>query len=172
MYQPVGFVSAGLFVEGVEQLLAGGGAGEEGSLDERAAEEAELALAFGGAVEGDAHAVEQVDDARGPVAHFQDGRLIGEEIAAQNGFIEVNPLAVALLAGDVVAGVDSALGADAVAALDGNHGEEIDVEPVLGELDGAREAREAAADHDHSFRRRGHVIIPSRVYRACRVFCG
>ncbi len=61
---PVGFVAADLLVEGVEQLLAGGGAGEGGAVVERAAEAAEVEQALGGAIEGHAHAVEQVDDGR------------------------------------------------------------------------------------------------------------
>ena len=106
---PFGFPAAGLLVEGVEKLLAGGGAGEEGALEERAAEEAQVALAFGRAVEGHAHAVEQVDDLRRPVAHLQHRRLVGQEVAAEDRLVEVHPLAVALLAGDLVAGVDAAL---------------------------------------------------------------
>ena len=116
-----------------------------------AAEEAQIALALGGAVERHAHAVEQIDDPRRPVGHLQHRRLIGQEIAAQDGFIEVHPLAVSLLAGDVVAGVDAALGADAVAALDGDHREEIDVDAFLGQLDGAGQAGESAADDDDAF---------------------
>ena len=59
-----GLVAADLLVERVEQLLAGGGAGEGGAVVERAAEAAEVEQALGGAVEGHAHAVEQVDDGR------------------------------------------------------------------------------------------------------------
>ena len=58
----LGLVAAHLLVERVEELLAGGGAGEGGAVEERAAEAAEVEQAFGRAVEGDAHAVEQVDD--------------------------------------------------------------------------------------------------------------
>ncbi len=58
----LGLVAADLLVERVEELLAGGGAGEGGAVVERAAEAAEVEQAFGGAVEGHAHAVEQVDD--------------------------------------------------------------------------------------------------------------
>ena len=58
----LGLVAADLLVERVEQLLAGGGAGEGGAVVERAAEAAEVEQALGGAVEGHAHAVEQVDD--------------------------------------------------------------------------------------------------------------
>src|SRR5262249_59596894 len=62
-----GLPAAHLLVEGVEELLAGGGAGEGGAVEEGAAEAAEVEQALGRAVEGDAHAVEHVDDARGDV---------------------------------------------------------------------------------------------------------
>ncbi len=59
-----GLVAADLLVERVEELLAGGGSGEGGAVVEGAAEAAEVEQAFGRAVEGDAHAVEEVDDGR------------------------------------------------------------------------------------------------------------
>ncbi len=103
------FPAAGLLIEGIEQLLAGGGAGKKRALVERPAEQSQIAFAFGRAVEGDAHAVEQVDDLGCPSGHFEHRRLVGEKIAAQHGFIEMFPFAVALLSGDIVAGVDAAL---------------------------------------------------------------
>ncbi len=68
-YFAFGFVAADLLVEGVEKLLAGGGSGEGGAVIEGASEAAEVEEAFGGAVEGDAHAVEQIDDA-GAASHM------------------------------------------------------------------------------------------------------
>ena len=65
-----GVPAAHLLVEGVEQLLAGGGAGERGALEQRAAEAALIAKAFRRAVERDAQAVHQVDDPRAPVGTF------------------------------------------------------------------------------------------------------
>ncbi len=58
-----GFVAPHLLIERVQQLLARGGAGEGSAVVERAAEAAEVQQPLGSAVEGDAHAVEQVDDA-------------------------------------------------------------------------------------------------------------
>jgi hypothetical protein len=84
-----GLVAADLLVEGVEELLAGGGSGEGGAVEEGAAEAAEVEEAFGGAVEGDAHAVEEVDDGGALVAHGLDGGLVGEEVAAVDGVVEV-----------------------------------------------------------------------------------
>ena len=71
-------------------------------------------MAFVGAVEGYADAVEEVDDFWSVLCHGEDWGLVCEEVSAFDGFVEVFPFGVALLAGDVVAGVDAALGADAV----------------------------------------------------------
>ena len=85
----VGLVAADLLVERVEELLAGGCPGECGALVEGAAEAAEVEQALVGAVEGDAHAVEQVDDGGGAGGHVADGGLVGEEVAAVDGVVEV-----------------------------------------------------------------------------------
>ena len=122
---PSDFVAADLLVERVEELLAGGGAGEGGAVIERAAEAAEVEQAFGRAVEGHAHAVEQVDDGGRRFAHCLDGGLVGEEVAAVDGVVEVLPGGVAF-ALEVLGGVDAALRADGVRALDRDDGEEVD----------------------------------------------
>ncbi len=142
-----GLVAADLLVERVEELLAGGGAGEGGALVERAAEAAEVEQAFGGAVEGDAHAVEQVDDGRALRGHVLDGGLVGEEVAAVDGVVEVLEDGVAL-ALEVLGGVDAALGADGVRALDGDDREEVDGAAGFGDLDDGGEAGEASAYDD------------------------
>ena len=144
-----GFVAADLFVEGVEELLAGGGSGEGGAVVEGASEAAEVEEAFGGAVEGDAHAVEQVDDGGALRGHVLDGGLVGEEVAAVDGVVEVLEDVVAL-ALEVLGGVDAALGADGVRALDGDDGEEVDRAAGFGDLDDGGEAGEAAAYDDDS----------------------
>ena len=83
-------VAAHLLVERVEELLAGGRAGEGGAVEERAAEAAEVEQPLGRAVERHAHAVEHVDDARRRVGHALDGRLVGEEVAAVGRLFEVH----------------------------------------------------------------------------------
>ena len=147
---PFGFPPAGLFVEGVEQLLAGGGAGEKVRLKREPPKRRRARWPSGVRLKGTPMRSSRSMISRGPVGHFQHGRLIGEEIAAEHGFVEMHPLAVSLLAGDVVAGVDAALGADAVAALDGDHGEQIDGDAFLGELHAADRPANPAADHDDS----------------------
>ena len=87
----LGLVAANLLVERVEKLLAGGGSGEGGAVEERAAEAAEVEQAFGRAVEGHAHAVEQVDDGRARSHICFDRGLVGEEVAAVDGVVEVLP---------------------------------------------------------------------------------
>ncbi len=146
---PSDFVAADLLVEGVEELLAGGGSGEGGAVVEGATEAAEVEEAFGGAVEGDAHAVEQVDDGGALRGHVLDGGLVGEEVAAVDGVVEVLEDVVAL-AFEVLGGVDAALGADGVRALDGDDGEEVDLAASFGDLDDGGETGKAAAYYDDS----------------------
>jgi hypothetical protein len=62
-------VAAHLLVERVEKLLARRSAREGRAVVERAAEAPEVEQAFGRAREGDAHAVEEVDD-RGAISHM------------------------------------------------------------------------------------------------------
>ncbi len=143
------FVAADLLVERVEKLLAGGGAGEGGAVVERAAEATEVEQALGGAIEGDAHAVEQVDDAGSGFAHGLDGRLVGEEVAAVDGVVEVLGGGVAF-ALEVFGGVDAALRAHRVRTLDRDDGEQVYAAAGFGDLDDRREPGQASANHDDS----------------------
>ncbi len=156
-----GFVAAHLLIERVEQLLSGGGAGESGAVVERAAKAAEIEQAFGGAVEGDAHAVEQIDDPGRGLAHGFDGRLVRQKIATVNGVVKMLPGGVAL-ALEVLGGVDAALGADGVRALDRHDGEQVDASAHFGDFDGSGESRQPAADHD-DFRIGCHLSISSNL---------
>ena len=145
----VGFVAADLFVERVEKLLAGGCAGERGAVIESAAEAAEVEKAFRGAIEGNAHAIEQVDDGGGGFAHGLDGGLVGEEVAAIDGVVEVLVGGVAF-ALEIFGGIDAALRADRVGALDGDDGKKVDVSACLCDFDDCREPGQASANHDDS----------------------
>ncbi len=144
-----GLVAADLLIERVEELLAGGGAGKGGAVVERAAKAAKVEKALGGAVEGDAHAVEQIDDAGRGFAHGLDGGLVGEEVAAVDGVVEVLRGGVALTL-QVLGGVDAALRANRVGALDGDDGEQVHRAAGLGDLDDRRKPGEASANHDDS----------------------
>ena len=130
-----GLVAAHLLVERVQQLLAGGGAGKRGAVVKRASEAAEVEQSFGGAVEGNTHAIEQVDDAGRGIAHGLYRWLVGEEVAAVDGVVEVLPGGVAFTL-QVLGGVDAALGAHRVRPLDRDDGEEVNVTSHLGNLDG------------------------------------
>ncbi len=103
--------------------------------------------AFGGAVEGDAHAVEEVDDGGALFAHELDGGLVGEEVAAVDGVVEVLE-DVVTLALEVLGGVDAALGADGVRALDRDDREQVYLAAEFGDLDDGGESGEAAANDD------------------------
>ena len=116
---------------------------------QRPAEAAEVELAFRCAVEGHAHAVEQIDDGRALRGHVLDRRLVGEKVAAVDGVVEVLEDVVAL-ALEVLGSVDAALRADRVRALDRDDGEEVDLAAGFGDLDDGGETGEAAADDDDS----------------------
>ncbi len=144
-----GLVAAHLLVERVEQLLAGGRAGKCGAMVERAAEAAEIEQPFGRAVERNAHAVEQIDDRRRRLAHGLHRRLVGQKVAAIDRVVKVLRGGVAL-ALQILGGVDAALRAHRVRALDRHDGEQVDRAAGLGNLDDRRKPRQPSANHDDS----------------------
>src|SRR5713226_246177 len=143
-------IAAYLLIERVEKLLTGGGAGEGGAVVERSSEAAEIKQSFGSAIEGHAHALEQVDNAGRGIAHGLHRRLVGQEIPAEDGIVKVLPSGVAL-AFEIFGGVDATLSTDGVRALHGHDGEQVDLATHLGDFDDGGKSREAAAD-DYDFR--------------------
>ena len=141
------FPAADLLVERVEELLARRGAGEAGALVLLAAEVAEVENALRRARERHAHAVEHLDELRRGLDHALDSELVGEEVAAVDRVIEMLVDGI-MLALRVHAGVDAALGAEGVGALDGAVGEEVYLAAALANLERRHEAGEAAADDD------------------------
>ena len=89
------FVSAHLLIERIQELLPGGSAGKCGAIVEGSAETPEVQQPFGRAVESNAHAVEQIDDGRGGVAHGLHRRLVGQKVATVNGVVKVLPGGIA-----------------------------------------------------------------------------
>src|SRR5205807_10269112 len=81
---------------------------------------------------------------------FLDRRLMLQEVPAVDGVVEMEPLAVALLAGQRIDAVDAALRADAVRAFDRRKAHDIDVDTQFGQLHRRRQARQPAADHHYS----------------------
>jgi hypothetical protein len=116
-------------------------------VEERPAEATEIEEALRGAVEGHAHAVEHVDDARRRVGHALDRRLVAEEIPAVRRLFEVDLGAVALALG-VDGGVDATLRADRVRTLHGDERDQVHRDLGLAELDDRHQAGETAADDD------------------------
>ncbi len=157
-HPPFGLVAADLFVEGVEELLPGGSAGERGAVVERAAEAAEVEQSLGGAVEGHPHAVEEVDDGGRRVAHALHGRLLDQEVGAADGVVQVDVGVIAFALG-VHRPVDAALRADRMAALHRHDGEDVDLLAGLRQLDHRHQPGQAAADDDVALR---HCTLRSR----------
>ena len=137
---------------------------------QRAAEPAEVEEPFVGAIEGNPHAVEQVDDLRGGVAHPLHRRLLGEEVAALERVFDVDVRVVPLALG-VHGAVDAALRADGVTSLHRDDGEDVDVLAGLGKLDHRHESCEAAADDDVAFWHGARVIAHSCCCRNHRWRC-
>ncbi len=107
---PSDSLTTNLFVQRVQQLLAGCRTGKGGSFVERAAESTTIQKAFARAVEGNTETIHQIDDLGSPERHLLDRRLMIQEITAVDGIVKVLPLVVAKLTGLVVATVDSTLG--------------------------------------------------------------
>ena len=89
-------------------VRGGGSAGEGGAVVKRASEAAKVQQAFGSAVEGHTHAVEQVDDTRCLVAHIFHRRLVRKEVATEDRVVEVLPGGIAF-ALQILGRVDAAL---------------------------------------------------------------
>ncbi len=113
VHQVARFLAAHLLVERVQQLLPGGGAREGRAVVLGAPEAPEVQIPLGRAVKHHAHAVEQVDDRGALIAHVLDDGLVGQEVAAVNRVVEVDPGRIAL-ALRIDRGVNAALGADGV----------------------------------------------------------
>src|SRR5215813_2739230 len=114
---------------------------------ERAAKTPEIEHAFGRPIEGNAHAIEQIDDRRRSITHCLHRRLVGEKVATEYGVVQVLPGGVALTF-EVLCGIDAALRADGVRALDGNNGEQVDVTAGLGDLNDSSKARQPSSHDD------------------------
>ena len=117
----------------------------------RAAEAAKIEQAFGSAIEGHAHAIEQIDDGGRGFAHGLDGSLVGEEVAAVDGVVKVLRGGVAF-ALQVLGGVNAALRAHRVGTLDGDDRKQVHAAAGFGDLDNGGEPGQASANHDDSGR--------------------
>ena len=113
LYSSFCFVTAYLLIQSVEKLLTRGSSGERRAMVQRAAEATEVEQALRRPIEGDAHAIEQIDDARRGLAHIFDRRLVCEEVAAVDGVVKVLPGGVTLTL-QILCRVDAALRADRV----------------------------------------------------------
>src|SRR5204862_7519004 len=86
-----GFVTAHLLIKRIKELLTGGGTGERGKGIECSSEAAKVEQAFGSAIEGQAHEVEEGDNCRCRIAHSFDRWLVGQNVAAEKRDDEVVP---------------------------------------------------------------------------------
>jgi hypothetical protein len=149
LYFSFSLIAANLLVECVEELLSSGGAGKRGAVVKGAAKATEVEQAFGSAVEGHAHAIEQVDDGRCRFAHGFDGRLVGEKVAPVDRVVEMLVSGIAF-AFEILGGVDAALRTHRVRTFDGDDREQVNIAAGFRDLDDGREPGEASANHDDS----------------------
>src|SRR5262249_26257119 len=127
-------IAPDLLIESVEKLLSGRRAGECGAIVESAAEAAKIQQSLRGAIEGNSHAVEQIDDPGSSVTHGLDRRRVRQKVAAVDGVVKLLPGSVAF-AFEFFGGVDPALRADGMRSLHRHDGEEIHVAARFGDLD-------------------------------------
>ena len=158
LHLALGFVAADLLVERVQQLLSRGRPGKGRAVIQRPAESPEVEQTLGRAVEGNAHAIEEVDNAGRGVAHVFYRRLIGEEVAAVNRVVKVLPGRVAF-AFQILRSVNSALRAHRVRSLHRNDGEQVDMGAHLRDLNHRGQSGKAAAYDNNSGS--SHVIAPA-----------
>ena len=95
--------------------------------------------------EGNAHAIEKIDDRRRHFAHGFGRRLVREKVAAVNRVVEMFPGRIAFAFG-VDRAVDAALSANRMRALHRNDRKKIDRVTRLGNPHCRRQTGEAAAD--------------------------
>src|SRR5262249_7108142 len=123
--------------------------GKCGAVIERAAKAAIVEQPFRCAIEGDAHAVEKIDDSGSSVAHALDEGLVGKEIAAIDRVIEVlrGGVAFTLL---IFRGVDATLRPARVRTLHRHNRKQLDGTTRFGHLDGGHQSRQTTTDNDDS----------------------
>src|ERR1700687_5227178 len=120
-----------LFVQRIQKLLSGRGAGERRAMVLGAAKTAKVEQPFRSAREGNSHAIEKINDRRRHLAHRFGGWLIRKKVAAINRVIEMFPGGIAFAFG-VNGAIDAALRTNRMRALDGYDREEVDGVARLG----------------------------------------
>ncbi len=85
-----------------------------------AAKATKIEQAFLSAREGNAHAIEEIDDRRRHLAHGFCRRLIGEKVAAVNRVVEMFPGGIAFAFG-VDGAIDATLRTNRMRAFDGDN---------------------------------------------------
>ena len=93
-----------------------------------------------------AHPVKKINDLRSHLAHFLDGRLIRQKIAAVNRIVKMFPRRIAF-ALRIDRAVDAALRANRMRTLDRNDRQKINIVSRFGNLHRRRKSRQAAADN-------------------------
>src|SRR5580704_10204932 len=143
-------MAADLLIERVQKLLPCRCTGERRAVIQSAAEAPVIQQSLRRTIERDAHAVEQIDDARRRFAHALDQRLIRQKIAAVNGVVKVllRSVAFALL---VFRRVYAALRAHRMRPLYRHDRKKLNGHACFRHANGSHQAGETST-HDNNFR--------------------
>src|SRR5579864_1409678 len=142
------FIAANLLVQSVEKLLARGCARKRGAMVQRAAKAPKIQQTLWRPIEGNAHAIQQIDNRRRGFTHGFHRGLVGKKVAAVDRVVKVLPGCVAFTL-EVFGGIDAALGAYGMRSLDRHDRKEIYVTARFSNLDGCRQPCQPAAYHDN-----------------------
>src|SRR5471030_2408690 len=135
------FVAPYLLIQSIEKLLACRGAGKRGPIEKSAAKPPKIQQTFRRTVEGNTHAIQQIDDGRRSLTHGLDRRLVGKKIAAVNRVVKVLPRGIAF-ALEVLGSVNATLRAYGVRSFHRHDGKQINVTTGFCDLDDRRQPGE------------------------------
>ena len=141
------FPSSNLLIERVQQLLPRSRTGVSRAVLQRSAKAPEGKEPFAGPVEGNTHPVEQIYDRGRALRHPHNRWLVIQEVTPGDRVLEVQ-IGRVPLATQVHRAIDSALGADAMGALDGDDGKELDLMPRFRELHRGHQSGETTSNDD------------------------
>ncbi len=154
-YFVLGFIATYLLVQRVQKLLTCRRSRKCGAVIQRASKAPKIEKTFRSAIERNAHAIQQVDDAWRRLAHGFYRRLVSQKISTVNRVVEMLVGGIAF-AFQILCRVNPALRAHGVRPLHRNDGEQIHVAACFGDLDDGGEPRKASTHHDDS--RSCHLI--------------
>ena len=143
------FIASHLLIERIEQLLPGRCAAKGCAMIQGAAEPAKVEIAFGRPVECAAEPVHHPDNAGSSQAHFQNRRLVGEEVSSFNRVVGMDR-GESSSSFEVHRGIDPALRADGMGPFDFGDGNDFDMASIFGQFHRCGKSCKPSS-HDNDF---------------------